>query len=299
VQGAEAPASVVQALAQAALRREQDGVDALLLVRGGGSLEDLWAFNDERVVRAVAASPLPVVCGVGHETDVTLADLAADLRAPTPTAAAEMAAPPRGELLETLAALQARLARAVARRLQVQAQGLDQRAARLGQPGRVLLGQCQRLLDLAHRRAHAPRPSFELRRRRVAHAATRFLAAGAQHLQRLRAAQQAHLWRLQALDPRGVLSRGYAWVEDPQGRAITQAASLQMGQAIRAVWADGAARALVTALEPAAFVPVAPLATRPRPAVEPAGQSRSAAAVAGPSPVPSSPPSRQGGDGAA
>ncbi len=252
VQGAEAPASLVQALALAAARQPAHTLDALLLVRGGGSLEDLWAFNDERVVRAVAASPMPVVCGVGHETDVTLADLAADLRAPTPTAAAELAAPQREDLLAELAAQEASLQRASTRRLQAHAQGLDQRAARLGQPARVLFGQRQRLDAMAHRLALAPRPAIELRRHVAAQLATRLFAAGAMRLQRATMRQQSLATRLQALDPHVVLARGYVWVEDAAGRAITQAASLTLGQHVRAVWSDGRALVEVKVLEPPA-----------------------------------------------
>ena len=251
VQGTEAPASIVQAIALAGAHRDVDGgADALLLVRGGGSLEDLWAFNDERVVRAVAVSVLPVVCGVGHESDITLADLAADLRAPTPTAAAELAAPLRDELRAALAGLQARLERALLRRLQAHAQGLDQRAARLGQPARVLLGQQQRLQALAHRLVQARRPWLEKRRHASSEAATRLRGALALRLQRTQSDLAALALRLQSLDPRGVLGRGYAWVEDDAGRAITQSAGLALGQRIRAVWADGAARAEISALEP-------------------------------------------------
>ncbi|MBL8286740.1 MAG: exodeoxyribonuclease VII large subunit [Rubrivivax sp.] len=245
VQGSEAPPAIVRAIALAGERSAHDGTEALLLVRGGGSLEDLWAFNDERVVRAVAASVLPLVCGVGHESDVTLADLAADLRAPTPTAAAELAAPARDELLAALALMQRRLGRALLRRLQGLAQGLDQRAARLAQPSRAVAALRQRLDALAHRLARSPRPLSVGWAVRLQRAHERLGAAPAQHLARERARLDALAQRLRALDPRGVLGRGYAWVEDERGRAITAARALGAGQRIRAVWADGSARASV------------------------------------------------------
>ena len=251
VQGAEAPAALAAALRLAGERAE---VDILLLVRGGGSLEDLWAFNDERVVLAVAAFPLPVVCGVGHETDVTLCDLVADLRAPTPTAAAELAAPSRDEALGGLQARASLMRRALERALQAQAQRLDTLALRLGQPARGLQGQVQRLDALGGRLQRA----VLLRRQRLAEAPQRLQErlqrAVAQRLQaeplRLRAAEQ----RLQAHDPHRVLQRGYAWVQAEDGRPVLSVRALQPGQQVRAVWADGHALAQVQRVEPAGSI---------------------------------------------
>ena len=247
VQGADAPAALAAALQAAG---SLTGIDTVLLVRGGGSLEDLWAFNDERVVRAVAACALPVVCGVGHETDITLADLAADLRAPTPTAAAELAAPMMSEALGQIDALGQSLSRALQRVLQKQAQRLDTAALRLGQPGRQLQGQQQMIHGLEHRLG----TGFQ---RAVAR---QIEQAGAWH-QRLQRAMQAQLRReplrlqaaaekLQAQDPARVLKRGYAWVESMDGRPILGVAGLRQGQALRAVWSDGRASAEVLAVEP-------------------------------------------------
>ena len=132
VQGIDAPAALCQAIALAGRRGE---VDILIVCRGGGSLEDLWAFNDERVVRAIRAAPMHVVSGVGHETDVTLADLAADLRAPTPTAAAELVAPATAAQRQALDGLAAALARRSVAALETQAQRLDRLALRLARPG--------------------------------------------------------------------------------------------------------------------------------------------------------------------
>lgn len=242
VQGADAPAALVAAITRAGQRRE---VDTLLLVRGGGSLEDLWAFNDERVVRAVAACPIPVVCGVGHETDVSLCDLAADLRAPTPTAAAELAAPARADALALLAARQSALQRMLVRALQAQAQRVDHLALRLGQPARAVLGQCERLDGLGHRLQQA------LAQRRARHAEeparlwTRLQRAVQGQLQRCALRALASQERLAALDPQRVLQRGYAWVEAADGRPVVSVRALRAGQAVRAVWADGHAQAQI------------------------------------------------------
>ncbi|MEK8032822.1 exodeoxyribonuclease VII large subunit [Ideonella sp. DXS29W] len=246
VQGAQAPEAIVRALA---LANAVDEADAILLCRGGGSLEDLWSFNDERVVRAVRASGLPVVCGVGHETDVTLADLAADLRAPTPTAAAELAAPERAALLQGLGLRAELLERRVQRRLDGAAQMLDTLALRLHRPAQRLRIEQGRLETLAQRHHAALSRALERQRLALGHRAQRVAQAGgamrARHADRL----QAQAARLAALDPRRVLARGYAWVENDDGQAIVSAHSLLPGQSMRAVWADGRATARVTEVE--------------------------------------------------
>lgn len=243
VQGPQAPEAIVRALAEA---NAHSGAEAILLCRGGGSLEDLWSFNDERVVRAICASALPVLCGVGHETDVTLADLAADLRAPTPTAAAELAAPERAGLLHALAAHEERLARRVRQRLDGAAQTLDTLALRLQRPAQRLGAEQARLATLAQRRGAVLARAIERERQALEHRAQRLRqaasgAAGRQH-DRLDSVTA----RLAALDPKRVLRRGYAWVEAEDGRAIVSARGLAPGQALRAVWADGRADAQVT-----------------------------------------------------
>ena len=247
VQGAGAPAALVAALRLAALRNE---VDTLLLVRGGGSLEDLWCFNDENLVHAIATSPIPIVCGVGHESDVTLADLAADLRAPTPTAAAELAAPARSDALARLQALADRLRRRLRHGCETQQQRLDALALRLGRPDRAVVGQRQWLQALERRVLAALRHALATAEREpvlLGERLQRALQARTGHqVQRLQSA--AH--RLAALDPQRVLARGYVWLSDAQGRALPSVHAVHGGDRVDAVWADGTARLEVLQVQP-------------------------------------------------
>ncbi len=238
VQGADAPAALAAAIERAGRRAE---VDTLLVCRGGGSLEDLWAFNEAVAVRAIAACPLPVVVGVGHETDVTLADLAADLRAPTPTAAAELAAPARALLLERLSGLAEAARRAVARRLDGEAQRLDRATLRLARPAQALTVHRERLATLTERHRAARVRRLDRLRQRQELLAPRLVQALRQSQGGARQRLELLAARLQALDPSQVLARGYAWLSDEGGRALVSVGQLQPGQSVAARLADGEA----------------------------------------------------------
>ena len=246
VQGTDAGPALVEALALAARR---DEVDLLILCRGGGSIEDLWSFNDERLVRAIAASPLPVISGVGHETDFTLADLAADLRAATPTAAAELAAPEQQACLAELAAKEHALSRRLRRSLDAQAQALDSAALRLARPAQALQRRGQQIEHLAQRLTRACRQSLALRAGHAEQAGQRLRRAGAvgtaSSAQRLAALAA----RLEALAPQRVLARGYAWLVDAAGVPVQSVAGLHAGDALQAVLHDGRAEVRVARVE--------------------------------------------------
>jgi exodeoxyribonuclease VII large subunit len=240
VQGGGAAAELVRALHTLADPALPGGpVDVVLLVRGGGSIEDLWSFNDEHLARAIVTSPVPVVCGVGHETDFTIADFCADLRAPTPTAAAELVAQPRDVWLGALDALSQTLQDAAWRRIDTQSQRLDQLASRLGRPSGLVARQQLRLGQLAHRLRYGVRAALERQRQGVTALQAAVPQRVAMRLSRSQERLQRAELRLGLLDPRLVLQRGYAWLSDDAGHAVTRAAQTAPGQSLRATLADG------------------------------------------------------------
>ncbi|HEV7575587.1 MAG TPA: exodeoxyribonuclease VII large subunit [Caldimonas sp.] len=248
VQGADAPAALCTAIAIAARRGE---VDVLIVCRGGGSLEDLWAFNDERVVRAIRAAPMPVVSGIGHETDVTLADLAADLRAATPTAAAELVAPATAAQERALQGLEVALARRTLAGLETQAQRLDRLGLRLARPSEALARRAHVLDLLEQRLAAAPARALSAGRSRSDAAAARLGHALAIARSRIAGRVDGAGLRLEALDPQRVLARGYALLVDRDDRPVTSVTRLAVGDAVIARLADGRAELTTTAVEPA------------------------------------------------
>ena len=206
VQGTEAPVQIVRALGRL-FRRD---IDVILLARGGGSLEDLWCFNDERVARAVAASPIPVISGVGHEIDSTIVDFVADLRAPTPSAAAELATPNRDDLLLDIDRLRMRLVDQLGDNLDRRWRELTSIQNQLGwlTPLKRIEASGRVLLDLRQRQHRAISASF------------------ARLHERLASRDRA----LNAANPAHILSRGYALVSDERGEIIRRAEQVSVGQ---------------------------------------------------------------------
>jgi exodeoxyribonuclease VII large subunit len=247
VQGLDAAGKLTQSLQNAVARNE---VDTLLIVRGGGSLEDLWSFNDEKLARAIASSPIPIISGVGHETDFTIADFVADVRAPTPTAAAELACRSRqmcmGQLRSAVAALSGQQIRALERA----SLRLDRAVGMLVSPQQRLRQQSEKLQALKARLARAASSPNERRagqlallRARLAHAVPELVgvrgrlerqkqhlcAAGQRAMDQRRQRLYSALQTLQALSPRNILARGYAIVRDEHGAIIKNALDLSVG----------------------------------------------------------------------
>jgi len=272
VQGAAAAAAIVAAIDEVSARAD---CDVLILARGGGSLEDLWCFNDERVARAIHRSAVPVVTGIGHETDFTIADFVADVRAPTPSGAAQLVVPDRVALGQSLAAALERLVLAVRRQL---AHGVQRHAAlahRLQQahPGSRLAQQAQRLDELEQRLGLAVNRTLATRQREFdVFAARLWRAQAGLHVerlvvrtteldQRLRNALAARLQRLgqrlalasrglQAVSPLAVLGRGYALLTGPQGQVIRESTQLAAGDTVHARLAAGRITAVVNRIDP-------------------------------------------------
>ena len=219
VQGVEAPMALIQALRAAYALAEQGELEVLLLVRGGGSIEDLWAFNDEALARCIAASPIPIVSGVGHETDFTIADFVADLRAPTPTGAAELVTPDRDALLQDLVVLSQKMSIRVTQRLDREAQRLDQLSLRL---------------------SHAiPNPSQM--REKVQQLNARMLQAWASQLAMYQQSHQARMTHLELLNPQRTLERGYAVLIGQDGQAIRDPKQARVGELFDLRVAEGQA----------------------------------------------------------
>jgi len=247
VQGIDAPAALCAAIRLAGERRE---VDVLVLCRGGGSLEDLWAFNEERVVRAVRGSPIHTVSGVGHETDVTLVDLAADLRAPTPTAAAELVAPATAAQGQRLRELELALVRRAHAALETQAQRIDRLALRIARPAEAVAHRAHALALLEQRLQSAPARAIATGRARADAAAGRLRHAIEIARSRIAARIDAAALRLHAVDPQRVLARGYALLASADGTPVTSISGLVVGEAVSARLADGTAELTTRSVTP-------------------------------------------------
>lgn len=264
VQGDDAAGQIAAAI-QWANHWHNEGkitLDALIVGRGGGSLEDLWAFNEEAVARAIAASDLPIISAVGHEVDFSIADMVADLRAPTPSAAAELASEDEAETLMLLQSVEQELANIMQRKLRTLAQSLNQARLRLKHPGARLREKAQRLDDIEARLLQGQRHRLAREQSRLAVIESRLKShspvASIQHLRstlrqnrtaleqqirkRLRSAgQRIELGTklLDSLSPTGILKRGYAILSDVQGNIVRDTAGLAVGDELEAQLAQG------------------------------------------------------------
>jgi exodeoxyribonuclease VII large subunit len=232
VQGTHAPVQIISALHSLYARTGEGSeprVNVIIVARGGGSIEDLWAFNDERVARAIAGAPVPVISGVGHETDFTIADFCADARAPTPSAAAEIAVP---DYVETKGQLEAQ-------------------HASLDGAWRQLVGAYQSSLDTERRAlvGASPRRRIDVSRQRVDEVGRRLDRAGSQRLSLLQERVMGLEQRLTGLDPLAILARGYAAVRDQSGRLVHSAADVSIGERIDVLLSDGQLSADVQEIE--------------------------------------------------
>lgn len=265
VQGDDAALRIVDAIEQAntaRMQRPDYNFDAIILARGGGSLEDLWAFNDENMARAIAASQLPIVTGVGHEVDFTIADFAADARAPTPSAAAELLSDDAQELRNRLDLQAQRLRRAMALRFERQKSAFDALQDRFRHPGDRLREQYQRLDDLEGRLRRASKRSLGLAKERQNQLAIRLerlapfaivrrhedqfkrlqddLNASTQRLLELkkqRLSRRSEL--LSTLNPLAILDRGYAIIQSNSGQVVHKSGDVQVGDRVQARLAQG------------------------------------------------------------
>jgi exodeoxyribonuclease VII large subunit len=263
VQGSGAAQKIAQAIKTANQRAE---CDVLIVCRGGGSIEDLWAFNEEVVARAIAASHIPVVSGVGHETDFTIADFVADLRAATPTAAAQAVVPDGQELRQRLAHQQQRLLRAATRRFEQAMQQVDYLLRRLVHPAQRIRQQSERLAALQQRlqlsqvnsqaqrqwqwnavcqRLRGSQPDITRLNDLQANQARHLRQAMSRNLERHEARLCALQQHLQHLDPQQVLARGYSLVRDVQGNIVSNSKPIALGDMLDIKFAQGGVSAVV------------------------------------------------------
>jgi exodeoxyribonuclease VII large subunit len=259
VQGEGAGSRIARMIAKASARAE---VDVLIVCRGGGSIEDLWAYNDEALARAIHACELPVISGVGHETDFTIADFVADVRAPTPTAAAELACPDRVELCRALEQRQVRISRLVTRLLENRMQRLDYLSKSLVHPGDRISSQLQHLGHLANRlcggwkrfaegqvwkvrgharELHATRPDLDACERRRVELGRRLRDASRARVDTAGARLVALESHLKHLNPELVLERGYSIATTAAGAIVHDASQVKAGDALTVTFARGAA----------------------------------------------------------